>query len=167
MSFLVRKAAAHLKPDVDISKDCDEWCIKSMSTFKNTELKFKLGEELDETTADGRKVKTTITCENGVLIQKQCWDGKESTITREVKDGRMVTVSIEISNDHVLNANWSKSFHYLSTILNGYRVLLSPTGPSDSELWRCSLLDMLLSNMVLYSDPNKEQGLYITVERIL
>lgn len=47
-------------------------------------------------------LQTVITCENGVLIQKQCWDGKESTITREVKDGRMVTVSIEISNDYFL-----------------------------------------------------------------
>ncbi|KAM4029330.1 fatty acid-binding protein, adipocyte-like [Anomaloglossus baeobatrachus] len=94
VSFLIRQAACHLKPDVSINKDGEDWCVKTMSTFKNTELKFKCGEEFDETTADGRKVKSTITLENGALVQKQAWDGKQSTITREVKDGRMVTTCI-------------------------------------------------------------------------
>lgn len=31
--------------------------MKSESTFKTTEIKFKLNEEFDETTADGRKTK--------------------------------------------------------------------------------------------------------------
>ncbi|XP_075684258.1 fatty acid-binding protein, adipocyte-like [Rhinoderma darwinii] len=92
--FLTRKAACTLKPDVTICKNGDEWTIKTSSTFKNTELSFKLGEEFDETTADGRKVKSIITLENGSLIQKQTWDGKESTINREVKDKRMITTCV-------------------------------------------------------------------------
>ncbi|XP_069587630.1 fatty acid-binding protein, adipocyte-like [Ranitomeya imitator] len=94
VTFLTRKAACHLKPDVNITKNNDEWCIKTTSTFKNTELSFKCGEEFDETTADGRKVKSIVTLENGVLKQKQAWDGKESIITREVKDGRLVATCI-------------------------------------------------------------------------
>ncbi|XP_066434716.1 myelin P2 protein-like [Eleutherodactylus coqui] len=94
VSFLVRKAASHLKPDVAISKNGNEWHIKTTSTFKNSDLCFELEKEFEETTADGRKVMTIVTLENGVLIQKQTWDGQESTITREVKDGRMITTCI-------------------------------------------------------------------------
>ncbi|XP_040287762.1 fatty acid-binding protein, adipocyte-like [Bufo bufo] len=94
VSFMLRQARRHLKPDVIISENKDQWSIKTLSTSKNTELKFKLNEEFDEITAEGRKVKTKMTFENGVLIQKQTWDGKESTITREVKDGRLITTCI-------------------------------------------------------------------------
>ncbi|XP_056374572.1 myelin P2 protein-like isoform X2 [Hyla sarda] len=92
--FLTRKAACHLKPDVEITKNGDVWCIKTLSTFKNTELSFTLNEEIDETTADGRKVKSIFTNENGALVQKQKWDDKESTIIREVKEGRLFTTCI-------------------------------------------------------------------------
>ncbi|XP_069816039.1 myelin P2 protein-like [Dendropsophus ebraccatus] len=94
VSFITRKAACHLKPDVEIAKNGDGWCIKTVSTFKNTELNFKPDEEFEETTADGRKVKSVIACKNGALVQKQTWDDKESTITREVKDGRMMTTCV-------------------------------------------------------------------------
>ncbi|NP_001085617.1 MGC82636 protein [Xenopus laevis] len=93
--FLTRKAACNLKPDVIISKAGDVIKIRSESTFKNHEISFKLGEEFDEETADGRKTKTNVTLENGILIQLQKWSGKESTITREVKDDdQMVTTCI-------------------------------------------------------------------------
>ncbi|XP_040287760.1 fatty acid-binding protein, adipocyte-like isoform X3 [Bufo bufo] len=92
--FMKRQAGRHLDPDVIISKNEDEWSIKTLSTSKNTELNFKLNEEFDEITAEGRKVKTKMTFGDGVLIQKQTWDGEESTITREVKDGRLITTCI-------------------------------------------------------------------------
>ena len=41
---------------LDIKKDGDSWSIATSSTFKNTLITFKLGEEFEETTADGRKV---------------------------------------------------------------------------------------------------------------
>ncbi|XP_044150868.1 fatty acid-binding protein, adipocyte-like [Bufo gargarizans] len=94
VGFITRQAACHLKPDVIICINGDEWSIKTESTFKNTELKFNLDKEFDETTADGRKVKSLITWKDGVLTQKQTWDGKESTITREVKDGRLIATCI-------------------------------------------------------------------------
>lgn len=46
-----------LKPTTVISVDGDKVTLKTVSTFKTTELSFKLGEEFDETTADDRKVK--------------------------------------------------------------------------------------------------------------
>lgn len=47
------------KPSVTISISGDVITIKSESTFKNTEISFKLGEEFDETTADDRKTKVS------------------------------------------------------------------------------------------------------------
>ncbi|XP_075069812.1 fatty acid-binding protein, adipocyte-like [Mixophyes fleayi] len=93
VSWPFRKTAVTLSPDVIISNG-EEWCIKTESTFKSTKLSFKLDKEFDETTADGRCVKTIITLENGVLKQLQKWDDKESTITRQVKDGQLVTICV-------------------------------------------------------------------------
>lgn len=90
VNFATRKAGGIVKPNVIISKKGDQYCLKTESTFTNTEISFKLDEEFDETTADNRKTKTKVTCDNGALIQHQKWDGKETTIRREVKDGKLV-----------------------------------------------------------------------------
>lgn len=47
------------KPNLTISINGDVITIRSESTFKNTEISFKLGEEFDETTADDRKTKVS------------------------------------------------------------------------------------------------------------
>lgn len=53
----MRKMGAMTKPTTIISLDGDKVVLKTSSTFKSTEITFKLGEEFDETTADSRKVK--------------------------------------------------------------------------------------------------------------
>lgn len=46
------------KPNLVISvDDAGVVSMKSETTFKTTEIKFKLSEEFEETTADGRKTK--------------------------------------------------------------------------------------------------------------
>lgn len=35
-----------------------------------------------------------VTLENGKLVQKQCWDGKETNIEREISDGKLIAVRI-------------------------------------------------------------------------
>uniref|UniRef100_A0A452R1W8 Fatty acid binding protein 9 n=1 Tax=Ursus americanus TaxID=9643 RepID=A0A452R1W8_URSAM len=57
MSTAARNLAGLAKPRISISVNGDEVNIKTESSFKNTEISFKLGEEFDETTADNRKVK--------------------------------------------------------------------------------------------------------------
>lgn len=54
---MLRKLASTAKPEQHITIDGDNWTIKTTSLVKNTEIKFTLGQEFDETTADGRKVK--------------------------------------------------------------------------------------------------------------
>merc|ERR1719347_627524 len=55
--------------------------IKTSTTLKTMELKFKLGEPFDETTPDGREVTAVCTLEDGkiVSVQKAKKEGQKST----------------------------------------------------------------------------------------
>ncbi|XP_061897375.1 fatty acid-binding protein, brain-like isoform X2 [Entelurus aequoreus] len=90
INFATRQVGNVTKPTVVISKDGDKVVVKTLSTFRNTELSSKLGEEFDEITADDRKVKSIFTLEGDKFVHVQKWDGKESKFEREIKDGKMV-----------------------------------------------------------------------------
>ncbi|XP_032375341.1 fatty acid binding protein 4b [Etheostoma spectabile] len=95
VGFATRQMGNMAKPDLVIGvDDAGLVSITSRSTFKTTEIKFKLSEEFDETTADGRKTKTIITFENGKLVQQQTWDGKKTTLEREIQDGKLTAKCI-------------------------------------------------------------------------
>merc|ERR1712128_259120 len=90
VNFLLRKAATVSTPVMEVSEDAGERTIKTSTTLKNMELKFKLGEPFDETTPDGREVVATVTCEDGkiVIVQKAKKDGQKSTRSvREMNGG--------------------------------------------------------------------------------
>ena len=53
---MTRKMASMLKPNVIISADGDIVTLKTESTLKTSETSFKIGQEYEETTADGRTV---------------------------------------------------------------------------------------------------------------
>ncbi|XP_044023188.1 fatty acid binding protein 7, brain, a [Siniperca chuatsi] len=90
VGFATRQVGNVTKPTVVISQDGDKVVVKTLSTFRNTEISSKLGEEFDETTADDRHVKSTFTMEGDKLVQVQKWDGKETKFVREIKDGKLV-----------------------------------------------------------------------------
>lgn len=56
------------KPTLIILKEGDKVVLKTQSTFKNTEISFKLGEEFDETTADDRHCKVGLEKKNVGLM---------------------------------------------------------------------------------------------------
>ncbi|KAG7231726.1 hypothetical protein INR49_010457 [Caranx melampygus] len=58
--------------------------------LQNTEISFKLGEEFDETTADDRSCKSTVSLDGDKLVHVQKWDGKETKFVREIKDDKLV-----------------------------------------------------------------------------
>ncbi|XP_039973759.1 fatty acid binding protein 4b [Xiphias gladius] len=90
VGFATRQMGNMAKPNLVISvDDAGVISMKSETTFKTTEIKFKMNEEFDETTADGRQAKTTFALENGKLVQKQTWEGKTTTLEREVQDGKL------------------------------------------------------------------------------
>ncbi|CAL8109505.1 unnamed protein product [Orchesella dallaii] len=84
-----RAAAAAAKPTIEITEADGVYTLKTMSIFKNTTISFKLGEEFDEETADGRQCKTTIVKDGNKLIQNQKIDPDEATTTREFSDDEM------------------------------------------------------------------------------
>ncbi|KAJ8273288.1 hypothetical protein GJAV_G00099830 [Gymnothorax javanicus] len=91
VGFATRQMGNMAKPSLTFNVDDQGLiCMKSHSSFKTTEIKFKLNEPFDETTADDRKTKTVVTLEKGKLVQKQSWDGKETTLEREVIDGKLI-----------------------------------------------------------------------------
>ncbi|XP_032103742.1 fatty acid-binding protein 9-like [Sapajus apella] len=90
VDFAAWNVAGLVKLTVSISVDGKTMTIRTESSFQNTKISFKQGEEFDETTADNRKVKSTITLENGSMIQVQKWLGKETTIKRKIVGEKMV-----------------------------------------------------------------------------
>ncbi|XP_028250855.1 fatty acid binding protein 7, brain, a [Parambassis ranga] len=90
VGFATRQVGNVTKPTVVIAQDGDKVVVKTLSTFRNTELSAKLGEEFDETTPDDRHVKSTFTMDGDKFVHTQKWDGKQTTFVRELKDGKMV-----------------------------------------------------------------------------
>ncbi len=59
--FASRQMANLAKPSLSIAVDEQGFIsMKAVTTFKTLEIKFKLDEEFDETTADDRKVRVRI-----------------------------------------------------------------------------------------------------------
>ena len=65
----MRKMANMAKPTLEIAVNEDQWHIKTITTIKTTEISFKLNEEFNETTADGRKVKVRLKMENDFFFK--------------------------------------------------------------------------------------------------
>uniref|UniRef100_A0A2D4PL62 Cytosolic fatty-acid binding proteins domain-containing protein n=1 Tax=Micrurus surinamensis TaxID=129470 RepID=A0A2D4PL62_MICSU len=90
VGFATRQVGNVTKPTVIISQEGDKVAIRTQSTFKNTEISFKLEEEFDEVTADDRNCKSVVSMDGDKLVHVQRWDGKETNFVREIKDDKMV-----------------------------------------------------------------------------
>ncbi|XP_021056340.1 fatty acid-binding protein, heart [Mus pahari] len=90
VGFATRQVASMTKPTTIIEKNGETITIKTQSTFKNTEISFQLGIDFDEVTADDRKVKSVVTLDGGKLIHVQKWNEQETTLTRELVDGKLI-----------------------------------------------------------------------------
>ncbi|XP_061598574.1 fatty acid-binding protein, heart [Cololabis saira] len=97
VGFATRKVGNMTKPTTIIAVDGDKVTLKTQSTIKNTELIFTLGQEFDETTADDRKVKSLVTIADGKMVHVQKWDGKETSLTREVS-GSNLTLTLKLGD---------------------------------------------------------------------
>ena len=99
VGLITRTTANQLKPSQVIAVDGDKITIKTLSTFKNTEVSFTLGQEFEETTADGRKMKTTYKMDGANLVAdlKPIKDGDSaSTYKREITpEGMTMTLTVK------------------------------------------------------------------------
>ncbi|KRX58333.1 Fatty acid-binding -like protein 6 [Trichinella sp. T9] len=102
VNYLLRKIANAASPIVELSLDRDVWTLRNISTFRTLEISFRLGEEVDEVTPDGRHVKvkhccTVFTYENGELkqVQKAVKPGeKDSIFIRKLEGDKLITTCI-------------------------------------------------------------------------
>merc|ERR1712227_1040716 len=93
VGMILKKAATATTPVMTVTEEGGQWTMQT-----SMELKFKLGEEFDEKTPDGREVTSIVTQEGDKLICKQTAkkDSEASTIsTREFFDDKCV-LHIEI-----------------------------------------------------------------------
>lgn len=88
--MILRKMGNTVSPVIDMVKCDDTYTLNSSSTLKSTTISFKLGEEFEEETADGRKVKTVIKMDGDTFTQEQFGD-KPTTIVREFTADTLVT----------------------------------------------------------------------------
>ncbi|TGZ68235.1 hypothetical protein CRM22_004371 [Opisthorchis felineus] len=95
VNFFIRKAASTSKPTVTFDKFGDSGLkMKTETILKTTEQSFTFGEEFDETTIDGRQVKSTVTKDSDTQltqVQKHC-DGN-TVIVRKIEGDTMVTTA--------------------------------------------------------------------------
>lgn len=90
-SLTTRKLAESNRPTVRIAhSDGGEWTIKTIA-FKNSEIRFKLGEEFEEQRLDGATVKAVANLDGDRLVQKQFGE-QEVTITYTI-DGDSLTIT--------------------------------------------------------------------------
>merc|ERR1711970_1626087 len=71
VSFLLRKAALASTPVMTIAEEGGNWTMITKTSMKSIELKFRLGEEFEEDTTDGRHCKTTVTLEGNKMTTTQ------------------------------------------------------------------------------------------------
>ncbi|XP_005185799.2 probable fatty acid-binding protein [Musca domestica] len=90
VGMVLRKMGNTVTPTVELKKDGDLYTFTTTSTFKTSSISFKLGEEFDEETLDGRKVKSVCTMDGNTLTQEQKGE-KPSTIVREFSDSELIT----------------------------------------------------------------------------
>ena len=63
--MVTRKAASTATPVLTVTVSGDHWKIKQVTTFKTYDEEFDIGVEQDKATADGRKVKVSISVPSG------------------------------------------------------------------------------------------------------
>lgn len=95
VGLVVRKMGNAASPVIELTQNGDEYTLTSQSTFKNSTITFKLGEEFEEETPDGRKVKSLITQDGNKLIHIQKGD-KETKIIREFSEDEVkMTLTVD------------------------------------------------------------------------
>ena len=98
VSWLLRKAATASTPQQEISENDGLWTIKTSTTMKTIELKFKMDECFDEITPDGRDVSSVASVEGNKLVLVQNAKKKNQQSTRSIreftKEGFVLTIEV-------------------------------------------------------------------------
>lgn len=92
VNAFLRKIASSLSTTIQLVRKGDEYTLNTKMLMMTTTQKFKLGEEKDVTTTDGRKIKNVFTIDGNVLTEQQIGD-KTLTVVREFAEDEMIATS--------------------------------------------------------------------------
>ncbi|XP_077452510.1 cellular retinoic acid-binding protein 1a [Stigmatopora argus] len=98
VNAMLRKVAvaAASNPHVEIRQDGQQFYIKTSTTVRTTEINFRVGEEFNEETVDGRKCKSLVTwaSENKLTCQQTLvdGDGPKTFWTRELNGDELTLI---------------------------------------------------------------------------
>ncbi|NWX93103.1 RABP2 protein, partial [Nothoprocta ornata] len=97
VNVMLRKiaVAAASKPAVEIKQDGESFYIKTSTTVRTTEITFRIGEEFEEQTVDGRPCKSLAKweSENKMVCEQRLLrgDGPKTGWSREMtNDGELI-----------------------------------------------------------------------------
>ncbi|KAM6106390.1 cellular retinoic acid-binding protein 2 [Pterocles gutturalis] len=97
VNMMLRKiaVAAASKPAVEIKQDGESFYIRTCTTVRTTEISFRVGEEFEEQTVDGRPCKSLARWEreNKLVCEQRLLkgDGPRTGWTRELtNDGELI-----------------------------------------------------------------------------
>lgn len=97
VNVMLRKiaVAAASKPAVEIKQEDEAFYIKTSTTVRTTEINFKIGEEFEEQTVDGRPCKSLAKweSENKIVCEQKLLkgDGPKTAWSRELtNDGELI-----------------------------------------------------------------------------
>ncbi|KAF4094870.1 cellular retinoic acid-binding protein 1a [Onychostoma macrolepis] len=98
VNAMLRKVAgaAAAKPHVEIRQDGEQFYIKTSTSVRTTEINFRIGEEFDEETVDGRKCKSLATweTENKIYCKQTLLDqdGPVTFWSRELRGDELILI---------------------------------------------------------------------------
>ncbi|CAF2689370.1 unnamed protein product [Rotaria sp. Silwood2] len=99
VGWALRMTAKGIKPRLTISESGGKWTVRSESAIKTVTYEFTPGVEFDETTPDGREVKSTINFEGNKWIHTSIdKNGKKSVVTRYVDDKGQQMINMECNS---------------------------------------------------------------------
>ncbi|KAG8318638.1 regulation of retrograde trans-synaptic signaling by endocanabinoid [Homalodisca vitripennis] len=96
VGILDRNLALLAKPVMELTEHKGEYVLTSHSIFKNTATRFYIGQEFEDETPDGRKVKSLFIQDKNKLTQIQ-HGNKTTTIVREFFP-ELVKVTVQVDD---------------------------------------------------------------------
>ncbi|XP_061688144.1 retinoid-binding protein 7 [Syngnathoides biaculeatus] len=91
IDFATRKVAGVLKPRKVIEQDGDRFSIRTLTSFRNYDIAFKIGEEFDEDNKgmDNRMCQSTVNWDNGKLVCVQRGEKRNRGWTHWIQENQL------------------------------------------------------------------------------
>uniref|UniRef100_A0ACB8EEV9 Retinoid-binding protein 7 n=1 Tax=Sphaerodactylus townsendi TaxID=933632 RepID=A0ACB8EEV9_9SAUR len=111
IDFATRKIAKMLKPQKIIEQEGDAFSIRTVSTFRNYFVQFKIGEEFEEDNKglDNRKCKSVVSWDSDKLVCVQTGEKKNRGWSHWIEGDELYLPSYDVI---LANTLYQRSFHW-------------------------------------------------------